>query len=528
MASKLKISKKDLAALSLLKPGLAGVGAATAVTHLLGHGSVHAFTHEAAVAEKLSALKHRHPAALQHPDIHGGVEKLFTGLKTATAYYFGRLDPNTEYSIDSSLMSYLTLPGAGKMYSESLQPSDLSVAITFMGQFIDHDLTKNITNLIDDELGPVQDIASPYIDLDSVYGPRQPTDPLPPFAGDRFVLVKLDDSNNAYDVPRDSTGMALIPDGRNDENQLVLQVQILQLRVHNLLVKTRNLKLPEAQRETIFNWQSVVLHDYLPAVLDPAIFEQVIKDIEAELAHPGRGPVKYRPEGGMLRLPHEFAIGFRFGHSQLRNSYLVGPGRSFTLFDNLQPGPDFTDLRGGRRLTPERVIDWPFFIAPAEEQSNRIDTLVASGVFNLPESAVPDVPTNFLGNLPQRNLIRSHEIHLTSGEQLFEIFFGPNAGGKLTPEQIEPDPGRQGLFKLRPGVAFETPLWYYLLKEAELAGGLKLGKLGSRLVGEVVAGAIYYNPVAFVHEPGWKSAITQSRVVKIKDLVDFVTGRDAT
>jgi len=61
-----------------------------------------------------------------------------------------------------------------------------------------------------------------------------------------------------------------------------------------------------------------------------------------------------------------------------------------------------------------------------------------------------------------------------------------------------------------------------------IGGGLRLGKLGSRLVGEVVGGAIFYNPVAYVHEPHWKSAITGSNVVKMKDLVDFVQNKDAT
>jgi hypothetical protein len=157
-----------------------------------------------------------------------------------------------------------------------------------------------------------------------------------------------------------------------------------------------------------------------------------------------------------------------------------------------------------------------------------LDTLIASDVFDLPESAVPDVPTKFLGNLPQRNLIRSREIGLTSGEKLFDFYFGTGASGKLTPDQVEPDKSKQPLFELQAHAGFQTPLWYYILKEAELAGGLRLGKLGSRLVGEVVGGAVYYNPVAYVHEPNWKSAITGSNVIKMQDLVDFVQDKDAT
>jgi hypothetical protein len=214
----------------------------------------------------------------------------------------------------------------------------------------------------------------------------------------------------------------------------------------------------------------------------------------------------------------------------LRDAYFVTQGRAFVLFNNLDPGPDFKDLRGGRALTAERAIDWPYFIDPADDnrKSNRLDTLVASDVFDLPGSAVPDASSKFLGNLPQRNLIRSREIGLTSGEKLFDFYFGAGAAGKLTPDQVEPDKTMQPLFLLQPNAGFQTPLCYYVLKEAELNGGLRLGKLGSRLVAEVVGGAIYYNPISYVRDPTWKSAISGSDVVMMKDLVDFVHDKDAT
>lgn len=66
-------------------------------------------------------------------------------------------------------------------------------------------------------------------------------------------------------------------------------------------------------------------------------------------------------------MPHEFAIGFRFGHSQLCEDYTLSAGHQFSLFNNFDPGPDFHDLRGDRPLTPDRVIDWPFFFAGGRE-----------------------------------------------------------------------------------------------------------------------------------------------------------------
>ncbi len=533
------VSEQELEMIRSLKPGLRDMPVSSAITHIMAHGSLQSFTHDAAVPVKLSAMEHRHSDALQNPRTKADMESLLTKMQAAAKYFFGRLDNSFHYSIDSSLMSYLTLPGQGKMYSTGSQPSDLPVSITFMGQFIDHDLTKNATTLIDPELNRIDDEASPYIDLDSVYGPRPDFHtggglPSPMKSDGRFELTKLDATNNAYDVMRKSDGTARIADGRNDENQLVLQVHILLMRIHNLLIKEKHLDAQQARRETIFNWQSVVLNSHQASVLKADTLHEVMEDLAAEVANPGHGParLKYRPSGPhkKLKLPHEFAIGFRYGHSQLRNEYTVAPGRTFKLFDNFLVGPDYADLRGKRPLKAERAIDWPFFITPDHEfkKSNRLDTLITSAVFNLPETAVPDNPTNFLGNLPQRNLIRSHEIRLTSGERLFDFYFGADAEGKLTPDQIEPNKAYQGLFSLQSHAGFQTPLWYYLLKEAELEGGLRLGKLGSRLVGEVVGGAIYYNPVSYVRQPEWKSAINNSRVVTIKDLVDFVQDKDAT
>jgi hypothetical protein len=539
VGSQFHISNAALDALVALKPHLEGVRPSTAITHLMAHGALQAFVEDSTVAIKRSALEKSHPTKMSFAEVNAGIEVSLKKLQQAARHFFAKLEPTFEYVIPSALMSYLTQPGRGKMYNEAFQPSDLPASITFMGQFIDHDLTKNATNLVvreDNNDPPIPNVASPFIDLDSVYGARSDDDGTgglisPREPDGRFILTKLDDSNNAYDVQRDSLGGAKIEDGRNDENQLILQVHLLLMRVHNLLIKVKGLSNAAAQKETIYNWQSVVLNDHLISVLDPTILQEVLADLKAEVANPGSVTrLKYRPAADGLKLPHEFAIAFRYGHSQLRNAYSVGPGRSFVLFKNVDPGPDFEDLRGNRPLTPERVIDWPYFISPDDDvrRSNKLDTFIASDVFDLPESAVPDTPTKFLGNLPLRNLIRSREIGLTSGEKLFDFYFGSGASGKLTPDQIEPDKSTQALFELQEAAGFQTPLWYYVLKEAELNGGLRLGKLGSRLVGEVVGGAIYYDPIAYVHDPGWQSAISGSNVVEMKDLVDFVQSKDAT
>ena len=151
-----------------------------------------------------------------------------------------------------------------------------------------------------------------------------------------------------------------------------------------------------------------------------------------------------------------------------------------------------------------------------------------STVFDLPQSTVPDAVKQ-VGNLPQRNLIRSSKIELASAEDLLELY-GIMHQHKLTPEQVERDAEKRKLFqvdnlgKYRAGNHFRTPLWYYILKEAEyFSCGGKLGRLGGRIIAEVIAGGIYYLNTSFVHTPSWNSKITGNRHVRFSDFVNFVT-----
>ena len=53
------------------------------------------------------------------------------------------------------------------------------------------------------------------------------------------------------------------------------------------------------------------------------------------------------------------------------------------------------------------------------------------------------------------------------------------------------------------GFAEETPLWFYVLKEAEIrGGGERLGPLGSLLVADTLVGLAACDPSSFWHEAG--------------------------
>ena len=447
-------------------------------------------------------------------------------------------NPAKTYQIPSDLMSYIAFPHEGKVYTEptaaEAENPTIPAVFTFVGQFIDHDLTFNPLNLtdLDNQQDGLPDFASPRIDLDSVYGPRStPADPQPNgaavFNGDRFNLNKLDP--NAYDLFRADDGAAIIFDPRNDENQLILQIHILLMRVHNKLVADFGHTREEARAEVVANWQSVLLYDYLPRTLDAATYAALFNAL-----HDGDfSTFKHQPEGdGSVKMPHEFAIGFRFGHSQLRSMYRINDFAPIQLFNNRDLNRQ-GDLRGGVPLRRDHVIDWDVFLPVVEGSaplSLKIDSQLTHTVFDLPESAVPD-QIKFIGNLAHRNLIRSRTINVASGEDL-AAFYGV---ALLDPFEIEPDDKAHYLFKsdlnravpsvVRHGMGFKTPLWYYLLKEAEVRGhGEHLGPLGSRLVGEVIVGGMGF-PGPFQFSFTRDSLITGSNVVHLRDLIDWVDER---
>ena len=68
-----------------------------------------------------------------------------------------------------------------------------------------------------------------------------------------------------------------------------------------------------------------------------------------------------------------------------------------------------------------------------------------------------------------------------------------------------------------------TPLWYYVLKEAQVvAKGLTLGPLGGRIVGEVLIGLLQTDPSSFlVVQPAWQPTLPS--VGSTFRMTDFLT-----
>jgi hypothetical protein len=365
---------------------------------------------------------------------------------------------------------------------------------TFMGQFIDHDLTLDTTPMPDGPLDPttLKNNRTPRFDLDSVYGSGPASSPQLYEADGKHLRVTEPTATTARDLPRNPDGSALLGDGRNDENQIIAQLHVGALKFHNRLIDEGK-SFADAQRLTQWHYQWVVVHDYLPRVAGQARVDSLIRPFEFARRHGVKPPHGYLPP-----TPIEFSVAnFRYGHSQVRNAYRLNAGFVGAVF-SLTPGA--VDLRGNRPIDLERQIEWARFfdvdgtVLP-QNISKKLDTLISNSLFQLP---IPVAPTgsNVLGF---RNLQRADRYGLPSGEDVAEaMHIAP-----LTDAELASLPG-----PMPEGFENGTPLWYYALAEGAVReGGARLGEVNGKIVTGTFLTYLYVDRNSYVHKHGFTPSV---------------------
>jgi hypothetical protein len=338
---------------------------------------------------------------------------------------------------------------------------------TYFGQFIDHDL------ILDTALPPTAPVDPTTLknsrtfrfDLDSVYGGGPSVSPQL-YADGKHFKIQAPNPNGVRDLPRNRDGSAILVESRNDENEIISQLHTAFLAYHNKLIDS-GLTFAKAQATVIADYQHIVLTEYLPAVLGRAVVDATVN---------GKGKRFYRPLGnGAPYTPVEFSVAaFRFGHSEVRKTYELNEDTGkVPVFSFTEP-----DLRGGRQLPAGRQIEWGNFFSQLTDPDDadginltrKIDTLISASLFQLP---IPGAEATGSNVLAFRNMTRGKFYGLPSGQDVAKAY----GVQPLTPATLH----------LGPGFDTGTPLWYYLLAEAERAeGGLTLGPVGGRLVADVL------------------------------------------
>jgi hypothetical protein len=364
---------------------------------------------------------------------------------------------------------------------------------TFFGQFLDHDMTFDTTSRLGVPTSPegTTNARTPALDLDSVYGRGRVADPQL-YDPDDPVKLRIESGGLFEDVPRQANGTAIIADPRNDENIIISGLQAAMILFHNRVVDRLRAEggppstlFDRARQLVTWHYQWIIVNEFLPQAIGFGV--------TLDILHHGRR--FYRPEPGPAFIPVEFqGAAYRMGHSMVRPSYRVNLAGNADrsaffgfIFDPAGEGQaDPVDIRGGRRAR-RRFIGWQTFFDFGDGQvrpNKRLDRRISSPLFRLPLGAIAsgDPPIS----LPQRNLLRHLTWEIPSGQRIAEVMGTP-------PLRLSELAG-YGL-----GLDRNTPLWYYVLAEAELIGdGINLGPVGGRIVGEVFIGLLQLDPRSYL------------------------------
>jgi len=425
----------------------------------------------------------------------------------------------------------------------------IAAGYTYLGQFIDHDITFDPASSLQRMNDPdaLEDFRTPRLDLDCLYG-RGPADQPYLYAKDdhvKFILGPNVGVNgmDRPDLQRTLDNTALIGDKRNDENKIVTQIQALFLKFHNKVYDKiassfqpgeEGARFNEAQRIVRWCYQWIVLHDFLPKVCDPAV-------VNALMPAPGQREPRlqfFHPHGGTAYIPVEFSVAaYRFGHSMVRPSYSLNDivlkgtatfkGKPFgriPIFSAPPRQPTDSMTGFGEGLPPSWGLDWNFFFGTPNKHpqgqkqipqpSYRIDAFLVDPLGNLPEFEKSGSP---FASLAFRNLQRGVSMGLPSGQSVArmigvapakvlsdkQLWTVRNEGENLVPW----DEGKAFFDKPenKRWLAGAAPLWYYILKEAEIMHhGHHLGEVGSRIVAETLIGLAWNDHYSYLFQmPRW-------------------------
>jgi len=135
----------------------------------------------------------------------------------------------------------------------------------------------------------------------------------------------------------------------------------------------------------------------------------------------------------------------------------------------------------------------------------RIDTRLAEPLRTIP-GFDPDQD-----NLAFRNLTRARMVNLATGQQMATFLTSKGVQAKkLTKAQIRDGNNGASLEGLTPAQreAFlkNTPLWFYVLREAELNAG-RLKGVGARIVAETFHRAIEGSKTSILTDPSWRPTL---------------------
>jgi hypothetical protein len=407
----------------------------------------------------------------------------------------------------------------------------MSAGYSYLGQFIDHDLTLNPI----EHFGPLasstptNNLRTASFDLDCVYG-RGPADQPYLYQDDGRRLLEGRALNQAgvacraHDHPR-LKGRAILGDKRNDENVLVSQMHGVFVAFHNKVAADHPRASFEQLRQIVtLHYQWMILTDFLPKLLGLEVVASLLPGFgEGGKVNRTQTELTFGKQLSAGQIPLEFVdAAYRFGHSLIRPVYRLNTEMRGTEQELLShpalsgrrqifAASYYAGLNGFREFPAEWAVDWKLYFeidnkldyrtvtqgARRVQASYKIDTSLTNPLAFLPEfsatgdssamlrdkNGMPVARSGQVANLAYRNLMRGVQDGLPSGQAV------ARAMGVVPIDTQDLKVGKatvEGLSVNRSiadyGASFRqaAPLWFYVLAEAQHVWTQKVGQLSEQ------------------------------------------------
>lgn len=460
---------------------------------------------------------------------------------------FGRMFPGLAplYSPPAALRAIGDANGPMKSTGSAQKTTSVAVGQVFFGQFVDHDITLDLTSSFarTDRPEATDNARTPTLDLDCIYGDGPEGSPFlyhnvsGSLEDRKFNGVKLltgadlpgATAEQQQDLARSGHDTAIIGDPRNDENRIISQLQLGVIRFHNKVADAMAAKglrredlFHETRRVVTWHYQWAVVNDFLRAMVGQPLISDIL----------GRGRQVYRPEahpfgdaeGSDAFMPVEFSVAaYRFGHTMVPQRIQVQPGGSaFEVF-----GPSL-----GRGFSPlpglSARVSWPQLLDLSDATVDRADRLDAKLAKDLLQLEFVETGER---SLATRNLLRGQAFRLPSGEAVAARCGRPQTEIDQVTAAADSLASSAGT-----NLAGGTPLWLYgLLEGAEIGRetspgnfdqGEGLGPVAGRIVAETLIGLMELDPDAYLGSnrqwsPDGEDKLQPSGVHNLLELLTF-------
>ncbi len=406
---------------------------------------------------------------------------------------FPELDPLFVNDQDLKKLSDQMKESIGSKESDSRV---ISNGVSIFSQFLAHDMTFESTSKLGNQnaIGSFQNDRTINLDLDCIYGQKTQDFLYNAEDKDKMLLGKCFQDHHYkmewFDLQRNSQGKAIIPDARNDENIIVSRLQVLFIEFHNRMVDHLRSKgrtgsaFNEAKKQVIWYYHWLIIYEYLYKIMDWNIFEELMDNGSKYFINPNSLPLEFT------------GAAFRTGHSQTRDLNRINEKVEKRLFEL----GFFTEMK--------ELVDWRYMFNFGDGRcqfAKLIDTKIGNSFHSIPFIKSDDP---YEKSLPFRNLKRGVVYGLPSGEDV------ANRMG-FEPIKVPETEHLSG-----------TPLWFYILKEAELQGheGEHLGRVGSTILGECFLTVLRNDDYSFLKlHPKWKPTLGKDiGEFDFLDLIRFV------